>query len=60
MRPIWREFKVVQISRQLHEKYSCIADCGKKEKCQISVPINKEPPTECGKEVRDDSNNLIS
>lgn len=52
MKPIWREFKVVQISRQLHEKYSCIADCGKKERCSVVIPISKEPPTECISEYK--------
>ena len=57
MKPYWIGYKIVAVGSMAYEKYRC-NQCNKK--CQISVPINKEPPTECGKGVKDDSNNLIS
>lgn len=55
MKPIWREIKIVQISSRLHEKYSCIAgECEKKNRCQVVIPINQEPPNTC-EEVKNGS-----
>ena len=47
-KPIWRETKITEISRQLYEKYSCIYDCGKKKRCQVVVAMGQEPPNACG------------
>ena len=58
MKPIWRETKIVQIVRQLYEKYSCISDCGKKQKCQVVVPIDKEPPKNC-EEAKNENNSPL-
>ena len=53
MTPVWKQYKMYREGKNLKEKHVCIAACGQ-DPCHVTIPLGKDPPEKCQREVRDD------